>query len=173
MARRLPLLITFALCLLGAQIRAGINNTDTRLLAQPAVSADHVAFVYAGDLWSATLAGGDVRRLTTSEGIVTNPAFSPDGKSIAFSASYDGNTDVYLVSVDGGAPTRLTWHPGADVVQGFTPDGRGVLFTSARSVFTGRFTQLFTVPVAGGVGMPAPIADRRADLYRAARRTLR
>jgi len=31
------------------------NGTDTRLLAQPAVSATHVAFLYAGDLWSAAL----------------------------------------------------------------------------------------------------------------------
>jgi tricorn protease len=167
MARRLFFLGTFTLLALGASIRAGINNTDTRLLTQPAVSTDHVAFVYAGDLWSATLAGGDIRRLTTSEGVVTNPAFSPDGRSIAFSASYDGNTDVYLVPVDGGAPTRLTWHPGADVVQGFTPDGRNVMFTSARSVFTGRFTQLFTVPVTGGVETALPIPNAARASYSA------
>src|SRR6476469_5477988 len=113
------LAISVAVVLLGPFIRA--SATDTRLLSQPAVSADHVAFVYAGDLWSATLTGADVRRLTTSEGDVTNPAFAPDGQAIAFSADFDGNTDVYLVPVGGGAPKRLTWHPGADLVQGFTP----------------------------------------------------
>ena len=61
-------------------VRMHANGTDTRLLAQPAVSATHVAFVYAGDLWSAKLDGSDVRRLTTSEGPVSNPAFSPDGR---------------------------------------------------------------------------------------------
>ena len=65
---------------------ARTNGTDTRLLAQPAVSATHVAFVYAGDLWSARLDGTDVRRLTTSEGPESNPAFSPDGTTLAFSA---------------------------------------------------------------------------------------
>src|SRR5689334_23322890 len=139
--------------------------SDTRLLAQPAVSATHVAFIYAGDLWSAKLDGGDVRRLTTSEGPVSNPAFSPDGRTLAFSAQYNGNTDVYVVGVDGGAPTRLTWHPGADVVQGFTPDGKSVVFTSPRAVFTGRYTQLFTVPVGGGVETPLAIPHAARASY--------
>jgi len=68
----------------GQQVRT--NGTDTRLLAQPTVSATHVAFLYAGDLWSAALDGTEIRRLTTSEGPVSNPAFSPDGKTLAFSA---------------------------------------------------------------------------------------
>src|SRR3954469_19900830 len=119
MSRR-SLSISLVLLLLGGTfVRARVSATDTRLLSQPAVSATHVAFVYAGDLWSATLAGGDIRRLTTSQGDITNPAFSPDGRTIAFSADYDGNIDVYVVPVDGGAPTRLTWHPGPDLVQGF------------------------------------------------------
>ena len=40
---------------------------------------------------------GNVRRLTTDDGVESNPAFSPDGKTIAFSAQYDGNVDVYTV----------------------------------------------------------------------------
>jgi tricorn protease len=167
MSRRLLPLLTIALLLSGVQAgtRVSAGATDTRLLSQPAVSADHVAFVYAGDLWSATLTGADVRRLTTSEGDVTNPAFAPDGQAIAFSADFDGNTDVYLVPVGGGAPKRLTWHPGADLVQGFTPDGKAVVFTSARNVFTNRFTQLFTVPVTGGVETPLPIPNAARAAY--------
>src|SRR5206468_1036733 len=63
-----------------------------------------------------------------------------------------------------GVPRRLTWHPGPDVVQGFSADGRAVLFTSPRSVFTGRYTQLFTVPVEGGPEelLPIPNANRAA-----------
>jgi tricorn protease len=163
--RRPLLLLTFALLLPGVHGGARAGATDTRLLAQPAVSADHVAFVYAGDLWSATLAGADVRRLTTSEGEVTSPAFAPDGQTIAFSAAYDGNTDVYVVPVGGGAPKRLTWHPGPDLVQGFTPDGRSVVFTSARNVFTNRHTQLFTVPLTGGVESPLPIPNAVRAAY--------
>src|SRR5688500_8715413 len=147
------------LVLLTAGLTAEPNVTDTRLLAQPALSASHVAFTYAGDLWVAEAAGGTARRLTSDDGVESNPAFSPDGKLIAFSAQYDGNTDVFTVPVNGGAPTRLTWHPGADVVQGVTPDGKTVLFTSARAVFTGRYSQLFTVPVGGGMETQLPIPN--------------
>ena len=136
---------------------SGVDTHDTRLLEQPAVSKDRIAFVYAGDLWVAHLDGSDVRRLTSHPGQELRPRFSPDGKWIAFSGQYDGNTDVYLVSVDGGEPKRLTWHPGADVVQDFTPDGKQILFTSARAVYTTRFRQLFSVPVEGGVETKLPL----------------
>lgn len=132
---------------------------DTRLLSQPAISAKHIAFLYAGDLWVADLDGKNVRRLTSDIGVESNPAFSPDGKILAFSAQYDGNTDVYTIPVAGGAPTRLTWHPSPDVVCGFSPDGKEVLFSSPRNVFTGRYRQLFTVPVSGGMPTQLPIPN--------------
>jgi len=127
-----------------------INTVDTRMLTQPAISADHIAFIYAEDLWVVNLDGSDPKRLTVDEGVESNPVFSPDGKTIAFSAEYDGNTDVYIIPVEGGIPKRLTWHPGFDATRGFTPDGHSVLFISQRASFTNRYTQLFTVPVTGG-----------------------
>ncbi len=143
----------------------GVDINDTRLLQQPAISKTHVAFIYAGDLWAADLDGRNVRRLTADEGVEANPSFSPDGTLIAFTAQYDGNLDVYVVPVAGGVPTRLTWHPGADIVQGFTPDGSAVLFTSARAVFTGRYTQLFTVPVKGGIEQPLKLPNAYEATY--------
>src|SRR5688572_28161596 len=116
----------------------GLDINDTRLVAQPAISKTHIAFVYAGDLWAADLDGKNVRRLTADEVVQSNPACSPDGSLVAFTAQYDGNTDVYVMPARCGVPTRLTWHPGPDVVQEFTPDGSAVLFTSPRAVFTGR-----------------------------------
>src|SRR5690242_4717818 len=100
-----------------------IDTHDTRMLSQPAISADHIAFIYAGDLWVAGPDGSQPRRLTVSQGVESNPVFSPDGKTIAFTGQYDGNSDVYTIPVEGGIPRRLTWHPGADLVRGFTPDG--------------------------------------------------
>ncbi len=148
----------------GARPMADVNVRDTRFLHQPATSGTEVAFVYADDLWVARIDGSGLRRLTTDDGVESNPAFSPDGALVAFSAQYDGNTDVYVVPSIGGAPRRLTWHPGVDTVQGFTADGRSVLFTSGRAVFTNRYTQLFTVPVEGGMAeaLPLPNADSGA-----------
>ena len=147
------------------RLAAQVSTTDTRLLAQPAVSATRVAFGYAGDLWTARLDGSDVRRLTTADGDETNPVFSPDGQWIAFSGNYDGNRDVYLVAAAGGEPRRLTWHPGADVSQAFTPDGRRVLFTSGRADFSGRYTQFWTVAVEGGPETRLPIPNGSQGTY--------
>ncbi len=151
-----PAIVAVAAGTLATALHA-IDVTDTRLLSQPAVSADHVAFAYAGDLWIAGRDGSSPRRLTSHEGTETGPRFSPDGTLVAFSAEYDGNIDVFVMPAAGGEPKRLTWHPGADLVQGFTVDGSAVLFASQRSMFTNRHFQLFTVPLTGGLPEKLPI----------------
>ncbi len=142
-----------------------IDSKDTRMLSQPAISADHIAFIYAEDLWVANLDGSQPRRLTVDKGIESNPYFSPDGKTIAFSAQYDGNTDVFTIPVEGGTPTRLTWHPAADIVRGFTADGKSVLFISQQATFTNRYYQLFTVPVTGGMPVQLEIPNAYYATY--------
>ncbi len=127
-----------------------IDKVDTRLLAEPAISDSHIAFIYDNDLWVANVDGSYPRRLTVDEGVESRPYFSPDGSLIAFSAEYDGNTDLFIVPVEGGIPQRLTWHPGRDLCSGFTPNGEEVLFLSQREVFTTRFMQLFTISTEGG-----------------------
>ena len=143
----------------------GININDTRLLTDPAVSGDHIAFAYANDLWVANLDGSNVRRLTSHPGVESGPRFSPDGSMIAFTGRYEGNVDVYVVPTAGGVPKRLTFHPLNDVVLGFTPDGSAVLFTSPREVYTRRFVQLFTVPVTGGSVTKLPIPNAFKATY--------
>lgn len=128
----------------------GATASQTLLIHQPAVSANHIAFVYAGDIWLADRNGKNPTRLTTHPAEELMPVFSPDGKSIAFSARYDGNTDVYVVGIDGGQPTRLTWHPGNDMVSGWSIDGKRVLFASPREIASGRSNQLYEVSVDGG-----------------------
>jgi tricorn protease len=145
-----------ALFLTPAATRA-LDLTDTRLVSDPATSGTLVAFAYANDLWVAGMDGSGVRRLTSHPGVESGPCFSPDGALVAFTGRYEGNTDVYVVPAAGGVPKRLTYHPGADVALGFTPDGKAVLFSSAREVETGRYTQLFTVPVEGGFPTRLPI----------------
>ena len=53
------------------------------------------------------------------------PAFSPDGKWLAFSSDRHGSYDVFVVSVRGGRPRRLTFDSAADFVAGWSPDERG------------------------------------------------
>jgi tricorn protease len=105
----------------------------TRLLRDPDVGSDHIVFVHANDIWLVDRDGGDALRLTSGEGAETDPAFSPDGRWIAFTGEYGGNMDVFVVPATGGEPRRLTWHPGGDAAQGWTPDGE-VLFRSGREV---------------------------------------
>ncbi len=135
------------------------DSQNTRMLSQPAISKANIAFVYDGDLWIAKRDGSNAHRLTSHEGNEASPRFSPDGESIAFSAQYDGNTDVYIMPVSGGAPKRLTYHPGLDQVEGFSPDGKSVLFSSTRDVFTNRYRKLFTVSIEGGFPNALPIPN--------------
>jgi tricorn protease len=91
-------------------------RAQTRMLRTPTVNKTQIAFAYANNIWTVDRTGGSARRLTSFQGVTENPRFSPDGKTIAFSASYGGNEDVYVIPADGGEPKRLTWHPGPDQV---------------------------------------------------------
>src|SRR5262249_29145365 len=137
------------------------SPAQTRLLLQqPTVSRTSIVFSYAGDLWTVGREGGSAKRLTTGIGVETDPVFSPDGSTVAFTGQYDGNTDVYVIPSAGGVPKRLTYHPAPDVTLGWTPDGKNVLFRSAMHSYS-RFNRLFTVPVDGGppAELPLPMGE--------------
>jgi tricorn protease len=136
-----------------------LSAQGTRFLRDPDVGPSGIAFVHANDVWIVGRDGGQARRLTSGEGAETDPAFSPDGRWIAFTGEYGGNADVYVVAAEGGQPERLTWHPGEDAVQGWTPDGR-VLFRSGRRGQPTRLWQWYTVPREGG--LPEPVGVPQA-----------
>lgn len=127
------------------------------LLQHPTANATSVCFAFAGDLWDVPRAGGQARRLTVSPGIESEPHYSPDGKTIAFSGQYAGNTDVFVMPSEGGVPKRLTFHPGDDAVKGWSPDGKSVLFSTYEECLP-FVPRLYTVPVGGGQtsGLPFP-----------------
>lgn len=122
----------------------------TRLLREPALNGNKVAFVYAADLWVADIDGSNVLRLTSTPAVESNPAFSPDGKTIAFSSNRSGVTAVYTVPVTGGEPIRLTWYPAAALVRGWTPNGKSVLYATDRETAPVPHNRLWTVPAKGG-----------------------
>jgi tricorn protease len=90
---------------------------------QPAIHGDTIVFVSEGDLWKVPAVGGAATRLTSHAGDESRPAISPDGKTLAFSAAYEGPTEVYTMPLAGGLPTRRTFEGDVSVV-GWTPDGR-------------------------------------------------
>ncbi len=146
--------------LLSATFSVAASPDTKYLLQRPAMNSSEIVFGFAGDLWTVPRSGGTATRLTTGIGIETDPVFSPDGANIAFTGEYDGNTDVFVVSAGGGIPKRLTYHPGPDAAVGWTPDGKSVIFRSGRQSNSPRYTQLFTVSIAGGLpkALPLPIA---------------
>ena len=122
----------------------------TRLLRQPSMSDQHIAFVYGSDIWVCDINGNNVRRITSTPATESNPHFSPDGNWIAFSSNRSGNTAIYLVSKEGGIPKRLTWHPSASFVRAWSPDGKHILYASSRQSAPTGVNHLWTVPVDGG-----------------------
>lgn len=140
----------FAFSAVLALISTSYAVEGTRLLRQPDLSAQHLVFLYGGDIWLSNRDGSAPRQLTNHPAPEFSPKFSPDGKWIAFSATYDNNTDVYVMPASGGSATRLTWHPGADIVNGWSPDSKQVLFASNREVANSRSNQLYQVALTGG-----------------------
>ncbi len=85
---------------------------EARLLRFPATNGQEIVFSYAGDLYKVSINGGEAQRLTSHIGYEMFPKFSPpDGKTIAFTGQYDGNTEVYTIPSTGGEPLRVTYTP--------------------------------------------------------------
>lgn len=126
---------------------------ETILLRNPDISDQHIAFVYAGDIWLADKNGDNPRRLTVNPGVEENPRFSPDGQQIAFTGNYDGNTDVYVVSIHGGTPKRVTFHPSADVLRGWLNNNE-VYFTSTREFTYSLGSRLYKTSLNGELAKP-------------------
>ena len=96
--------------------------------SSPSLHGDTIVFSSEGDLWTVSVSGGAARRLTTGTGIEERAHISPDGKTVAFSAAYEGPTEVYTMPIEGGLPQRRTWDGESDP-EGWTPDGRLMIAT--------------------------------------------
>ena len=99
--------VALALGLLLATGVARADATQTLLLRDPTVSASRIVFTYAGDLWSVDRDGGDALRLTSDPAADLAPAFSPDGKTLAFNRQHGDNLEVYVMPAAGGTPRRF------------------------------------------------------------------
>ena len=127
----------------------------------PTSSPTQLAFVARGDLWIAPREGGRAHRVVQSEGHISAPRFSPDGRFIAYTDRRHGAQDVYVVPASGGKPRRLTFdarpRPEDNLVSGWTPDGRRIVFLSDRNAWALQVLQAFTVPLTGGLAERLPL----------------
>jgi len=113
----------------------------------PAIHGDTIIFTAEGDLWMVSVKGGAARRLTSNPGRESGAFISPDGRTVAFRAEYEGPAEVYTMPVEGGLPQRLTWD-GDAAVAGWTPDGRVLVRTGRYSTLPD--PQLVAVDSHGG-----------------------
>ena len=143
-------------------------SNDTKLLSQPAISANNIAFIYAEDLWVANKDGSNPIRLTIDEGIESNPVFSPDGSTIAFNAQYDGNTEVYVMPSNGGVPIRATYtatlgrddisdRMGPNNIVMTWKDDNEIVYRSRKQSFNSFKGQLFLASKDGGLSEELPL----------------
>jgi tricorn protease len=159
--------LLLALCLVAAPAAASASE-DHAFMRFPTLSGDSIVFSAHGSLWRVGRQGGVASRLTSEAGDDLMPRFSPDGRWIAFTASYQGNRDVYVMPAGGGAARRLTFHSdivdkaptrwGPDnMVVTWTPDSRNVVFLSRRAAWNSWDSQLYQAPVDGGPQTALPL----------------
>ena len=161
--RKIFLLVLITVFLSGIEAQE-----EARLLRFPAIYNDQVVFTYAGDLYTVSRDGGTARKLTNDQGFEMFARFSPDGKHIAFTAQYDGNTEVYLIPSEGGIPKRLTYTATLDrddVSDRMGPnnivltwkDNDHVIYRSRKKSFNSFIGQLFIADVNGGLSEEMPL----------------
>lgn len=147
---------------------AGMAQNNRGYYRYPAIHGDTIVFTSEGDLWSVGVEGGVARRLTSHPGEETRAALSPDGKTIAFSANYEGPTEVYTMPAVGGLPARRTFDGNANVV-GWTPDGK--ILYATRRYSTLPDTQLATIDAENRVEL-VPLSEASQGCYDKAGTTL-
>ncbi len=162
-------LVLPALCLGSVLAQQPAADSTTRLLRFPATNGTDIAFSYGGQLYTVPVAGGTARRLTDGPGYAIFPRYSADGQQLAFTAQYDGNTEVYVMPAAGGVPSRLTVSATLDrddvadrmgpnnVVMGWRNTAAEVVFRSRWHSFNPFIGQLYTVGLSGDLPTQLPV----------------
>jgi tricorn protease len=161
--------LSLLLSILCAHVAIAAPADEARLLRFPAIHGDKLVFGYAGDLYTVPAKGGVARRLTSDEqSYEMFPRFSPDGKNLAFTAQYDGNTEVYVMPADGGQPRRLTYTATLDrddVSDRMGPnnivmtwrDNESVIYRSRRTQWNAFKGDLTIAKLSGGIPEILPL----------------
>jgi len=135
----------------GANVQFLTDGSALVLAPRVSATGDRVLYTsYASGFPQVHLleVGRPGRQVLADEGgqMTFSPRFSPDGRSVLYSAARGGNTDLFLRGLGGGRAERLTSSPAIDTAPSFAPDGRRIVFESDRS----GASQLYVMPAAGG-----------------------
>ncbi len=122
-----------AVAAFGQAVGPTASTPDTGYYRYPALRGQQLVFVAEGDLWRVGLDGGRAERITSHPGAEQRPALSADGRRLAFSGSYEGQQEAYVMPSEGGLPKRLTWNGQGARVWGFTPAGEVLIGTRTGS----------------------------------------
>jgi tricorn protease len=120
-------LFSLAFALLSVSAIAAPSNQGYYM--QPAIGGNSIVFVSQGGLWKVPIGGGLAHAMTSPTSPAAAPAISPDDRWVAFTGSYAGTSDVYVMSMSGELPRRLTY-TGSMRCVGWTPDGKVLATTS-------------------------------------------
>src|SRR5580692_2276707 len=151
-----------------AKAQAEKQDDETRLLRFPTIYDNQVVFSYAGNLYTVDANGGTARKLTSSPGYEMFPRFSPDGKNIAFTGQYDGNTEVYVMPSQGGVPKRVTYTATLgrdDISDRMGPnnlvitwkDNEHIVYRSRCESFNPFIGELYVADINGGLSEQLPL----------------
>ncbi len=135
-----------------------LTNASTRRVSARKGLNTGGTFSPLGDVIAATLSldgnsdiytlapasGKQIARLTTTPGIDTSPAYSPDGSRIAFVSERSGGAQIYVMNADGSEVKRVTFHGSHNTDPAWSPDGKRLAYVSR----DGRF-DVFTCGIDG------------------------
>lgn len=136
----------------------------------PAVSGNTIVFAAEGDLWTVPRSGGLAHRLTSHASEETDPAISPDGKTLAFTARYEGPAALYTMPIAGGAPTRWTYDGDAAIATTWTPDGK-LVYRSTQYAGIPK-SEMVQLDLSNGERTRVPLAGASEGSYDASGRTV-
>jgi tricorn protease len=154
---------------LASAVASGPATGRSGYYRYPAIHKDVIVFTSESDLWTVGLEGGMARRLTSHPGMESYPAVSPDGATLAFSAQYEGPTEVYTMPLSGGLPVRRTFTGQTSMVVGWTPDGKILYSTQKYSTLPN--TQLVALDLGSGTETLIPLSQAADGSFDASART--